>query len=135
MFPLLTVLGIAILAMKISDCISTKLSRNFRVKPIRTGTLIGFLAAGGGFLGCSVLAVGLYITDCIFPMGGGSGWSLLTGFLIGPLVAFAGMPWDLSALSGQGVVVMLLGMMAGVLLNGSILGFVVGFVTRLLRTG
>ena len=109
----------------------------FRVDPVLTGTIIGFLIAGIVYLSAAALALGFYLVDLLHPMGGGTGLGLITGFVIGPIVLLAGFPWSLMVLDFlnshhiKEPIFAILGIAIGVLINGSIIGCIVGMNAEL----
>jgi apolipoprotein N-acyltransferase len=114
-----------------------RVGADFRVSPVSTGTLCGVLLAAAAALGASVLVLVLSALDHLFPMSGGSSWSLLSGFVIGPIVALAGLPWSAMVLKvGEArgnPWLSFAGLAASMLANGILIGFAVGLIGRLFR--
>ena len=101
----------------------------FADKPILTYSLTGIAIATASLSAAAVLIIVLYLLDMTFPLGGGAGFSLLTGFVIGPIVFIAGLPWSLEAALGVASTSWTIGVMVtSVLLNGLLIGFVVGVI-------
>lgn len=118
--------------MNIIKTIYPQWRESFRVRPLWTGTAVGFLIAGVGVLYAAITVLILLLADYMFPMGGGAGFSLLTGFLIGPIAVLAGFPWSLLAFrSDTSAVGTVLYIVAADLINGSIIGFLVGMITKM----
>ena len=104
----------------------------FANKPILTASLTGIAIAAVGLAWVVVLMAVLYGLDQIFPSGGGAGFSLLDGFVIAPIVFIAGLPWSLEADLGGANTAWTIGVMvASFLLNGLLVGFVIGVVKSL----
>jgi hypothetical protein len=102
-------------------------SERFQAEPIRTGAVAGFLIAMLALLSAATFALVFYFMDLQHPTHDGAGWSLLTGFIIGPIVAFAGLPWSFLVIKTfDNPYIAVAGLAVSVLINGTIIGCFVG---------
>jgi len=107
-----------------------RMTRSTAVSGARRGLLIAALVT----FGLIVIAALLLGFDKVMQPDHGTGLSLINGFLILPLTIVAGLPWSLLALKyGDSPTVGVPILVAGVLLNGAIIGAVVGTLRKAMR--
>jgi hypothetical protein len=80
------------------------------------------------FLLCvGVIILALYVSSVI--SGDASGVGGLVGFMILPIAALAGLPWSVLTIHGGSRNLFLLGIIAGPIINGAVVGAVRGYIT------
>jgi hypothetical protein len=95
--------------------------------PILSGARRGFVVATIIVAAAAALAALLFGADYLMKPDHGTGLSLITGFLILPLMVLSGLPWSLIALRfGHSPAVGAPLLAASVLANGAILGALLG---------
>jgi hypothetical protein len=107
----------------------------FRCNPVGAGPVIGALWGGLLFLCAAAVIVILFLLDMPLHkyglMDNGTGLSLLSGFLIAPVILIAGLPWTYSALSIQSIGAEVGVAALGLVANGTIVGLIVGLVAKI----
>lgn len=102
---------------------------NTAANPVSAYSLIGIGVAATLLLLSGAAVVALSMAARI--SGDGSGIGGLVGFVIIPIVGFAGVPWSvLIARSGSNSM-FLFGVIAGPLINGALIGSIRGYVATL----
>jgi hypothetical protein len=101
---------------------------DFDNAPFKSGVLFGLFVGGGLLL--SVLAIWVLLVVMESGGGSGGGGGGIFGFIILPIAMFAGAPWSIWALK-SGPKLFLLGIAAGDLINGLLLGVLIGSIAKI----
>jgi hypothetical protein len=112
-----------------------KLRDKYLANPVRIGPLIGVMYAGIVALCVAAVCLLLHFSDVLYSPSGESHNGLLIGFVIGPLTMLAGAPWSIaifavSQKNSYWPAIAVFGAALGLLINGSIIGLIVGMRAR-----
>lgn len=101
-------------------------------KPIRSCCFVSLAVASSALLAVSIVSAVLIATD-LNQHRGEAGISLIVGFIIGPIVLLAGLPWSFMSLNNNLPVALSIALLgASVLINALLIGFAIG-VARAVR--
>ena len=112
------------------------LEEKYKSDPVCIGALMGALYAAFITVALTVICLLLHFTDVVSsPAGGESHYGLVIGFVILPLAFLAGAPWSIPFLvlsqSGHNLAAWaIVGVVLGLLTNGTIIGLLVGMRAR-----
>jgi hypothetical protein len=107
----------------------------FRRNPVGAGPVIGALWGGLLFLCAAAVIVILFFLDMPLHryglMDNGTGLSLLSGFVIAPVILIVGFPWSYPALSIQSIGGQVGVAALGLVANGTIVGLIAGLIAKI----
>lgn len=112
------------------------LEEKYKSDPVCIGALMGALYAAFITVALTVICLLLHFTDVVSsPAGSESHYGLVIGFVILPLAFLAGAPWSIPFLvlsqSGHNLAAWaIVGVVLGLLTNGTIIGLLVGMRAR-----
>ncbi len=101
---------------------------DFDNAPFRSGILFGLFIGCGFLLSVFGISVMLVVMESIGGGTGGAGG--IIGFIVLPIAAFAGQPWSIWALKSDAKFFLWV-IAAGDLINGLLLGFLVGSIAKI----
>ncbi|MCK5915505.1 MAG: hypothetical protein KAG92_05150, partial [Deltaproteobacteria bacterium] len=114
-----------------SELIMIKKVYNFKASPIKSGIFLGLTIALALLVGFLMFSAWMIFEEKLSGGTGGAGG--IIGFLLAPIIMFTGAPWSFYALEAlsNNINAFVIVVSAGVLLNGSILGLIIGVISKL----
>lgn len=112
-----------------------RLTDQFRVNPIRVGTLVGAFWGGIVFASGVAIMVALLLLDTLLQRIGvfdktSLGISIFSGLIIAPIMELLGFPW--TNLVGRGSLsTFIVGIIIGLPVNGAIVGLLCGLIAKI----